>query len=57
MRFIIKTVNIFIAIIINKSFFIFFIFNRLEKFIVKIENYSLDYWQDDLGNKNFIFIN
>lgn len=57
MRFIIKTINIFITIIINKSFFIFFIFNRLEKFIIKIENYSLDYWQDDLGNKAFIFIN
>lgn len=53
----IKTINIFVITIINKSLLISFILSRQENFTVEIENYKLDYLQDDWGNENLIYIN
>lgn len=57
MRFMIEIISIFQITIINKNLFIFFILSRPKDFVVKIENYKLDYLQDNCGKENPIFIN
>ena len=43
-----EIISIFVIIIINKSLFILLAQNKLKDFVVKIENYRLDYsLQDD----------
>lgn len=41
------TISIFVITIINESLLISFILNGPEDFVVKVENYRLDYLQDD----------
>lgn len=53
----VKIVSIFITIIINKGLFISFIFSKPKDFLVEVENYKLDYLNNDLRNKDLIFIN
>lgn len=43
----VETVNIFVITIMNKSILISFIFTRPEDFAVEVENYRLNYLQDD----------
>ena len=57
MQSIVQTVSIFLTTIINKNLFISFIPSGLENFAVEVENYKLDYLQDDWGNKNPTSIN
>lgn len=57
MRSMVETVNIFVTIIINKSLLISFILGESKDFIVKVENYRLDYLQDNWGNKDLTSIN
>lgn len=40
MQFIIKIVNIFVTIIINKSLLISFILNKSKDFVIEVENYT-----------------
>ncbi len=53
----VETVSIFLTTIINKSLLILFIFSGPEDFAVKVENYRLDYLQDDWGNEDPTSIN
>ena len=53
----VKTVNIFLTTIINKSLLISFMLSGPEDFAVEVENYRLDYLQDDWGNKDPTSIN
>lgn len=53
----VKIIYIFLITIINKSLIISFIFSRLENLAVEIENYKLDYLQNNWGNENPISIN
>ena len=53
----VETVSIFVIIIINESLFISFILSGSEDFAVEVENYRLDYLQDDWGNEDPTSIN
>ena len=53
----VKIIYIFLTIIINRSLFILFIFNKLKNFAIEVENYRLNYLQDNLGNENLTLIN
>ena len=53
----VETVSIFLTTIINKSLLILFIFSRPEDFVIKVENYRLDYLQDNWGNEDPTSIN
>ena len=53
----IETINIFLITIINKSLLISFILNGPEDFAIEVENYKLDYLQDDWENEDLTFIN
>ena len=57
MQPIVETISIFVIIIIDKILFISFILNILQDFAIHIKNYKLNYIQDNLGNKDLIFIN
>lgn len=56
MQFMVETISIFLITIINKSLIISFILNKLEDFVVEVENNRLDYLQDDWGIENLISI-
>lgn len=43
----VETISLFLTTIINKNLLISFILNRIENFVVKVENYKLDYLQND----------
>ena len=53
----VQTISIFLITIMNKNLLISFILSQLEDFAVEVENYRLDYLQDDLENENPIFTN
>ena len=53
----VETVSIFVTTIINESLLISFILSGPEDFAVEVENYRLDYLQDDWGNEDLTSIN
>ena len=57
MQSMVETVSIFVITIINKNLLISFILSGLEDFAIEVENYRLDYLQDNCGNEDFTSIN